>query len=91
MNQHRFLLELVESETGQMLIQRLKRDQDAMGVRFQKNEHINISGGQRLAMKSGSGRTTDGIMTQRPVDDELFKDIADLMHDCLMNSSCRVS
>ena len=56
-------------------------------VERRKIEDIHIACRQRLAMKTGGGGSTDGVLLQAPFADELFESVTDGLHDFLMSSS----
>ena len=91
MDQQSFFLEFVEAELALSTKNRIQCHKHRPIGRIEKNKHIDIPGSQRFAMKAGGSGTADGISTYDPFAEELLKDVADVLHDCLSFSSCRVS
>ena len=87
MDEQALFLEFVKPEFCQSVENRFKGDWEQAWRCVRKHEDIHIACRQRLAMKTGGGGSTDGVLLQDPFVDELFESVADGLHDFLMISS----
>lgn len=87
MNKQALFLEFMKSKFVQSVENRFKGNQEHAWPWVHKHEDIHIACRQWLAMKTGGSGSTDGVLLQYSLAEELFESVADGLHDFLMISS----